>query len=168
MPAEMLAVGVITGTHGLAGEVKGKCFSGEQAHFSFIKEAVFRNGKKERTLRIESARPHPHGVVLKIAGVDTPEDARSLIGAEIWVPRRLAASLGDGEYYAADLCSCRVWFGEELIGEVRSIWDGGPAQLLEVATPSGKTFLVPFIDHFVGDVDIGGGKISLREDEIVR
>lgn len=168
MPASMLAVGVITGTHGLRGEVKGKTFSGEAGHFSGITEAVFRNGKTEKKLRIESARPHPRGIVLKIAGVDTPEAARRLIGAEIWVPRGQAARLGRGEYYAADLCTCRVWFGEEMIGAVRSVWEGGPSQLLEVVTPSGKTFLVPFTDHFVGEVDVGSGRIVLKEDEIVR
>ncbi len=164
----MLAVGVITGTHGLLGEVKGKTFSGEAGHFSGITEAVFRNGKTEKKLRIVSTRPHPRGIVLKIAGVDTPEEARRLVGSEIWVPRGQAARLMEGEYYAADLCSCGLWFGDEMIGEVRSVWEGGPSTLLEVRTPTGKTFLVPFTEHFVGDVDVGNGRIVLKEDEIVR
>ncbi len=168
MPTDFLAVGVITGTYGLHGEVKGKSFSGDPGGFAGLPEARFRKGGKERTLRIESARPHSLGVVLKLAGVDSPEKARGLIGFEIWVPRERAARLGEGEYYTADLCRCRVWFGEELIGAVRSVWEGGAAQLLEVQNEAGKTFLVPFTDHFVGDVDVAGGRIWLKEDEIVR
>ncbi len=168
MPADFLAVGVITGTHGLKGEVKGKSFSNEPGRFAGLTEALFRKGEKEKTLRIELARPHPQGMVLKIAGVDTPEEARRLVGFEMWVPRERASRLADGEYYTADLCKCSVWFGEELIGAVRSIWEGAASQLLEVKNAAGKTFLVPFTDHFVGEVDAAGGKIFLREDEIVR
>ena len=84
------------------------------------------------------------------------------------MPRPQAARLLDGEYYAADLCRCRLWFGEEEIGSVRSVWDGGPSQLLEVQGKAGRTFLVPFTDHFIGDVDLATGKIFLKEDEIVR
>jgi 16S rRNA processing protein RimM len=168
MREDFLAIGVITGTYGLHGEVKGKSFSGERDHFTGLKEAVFRKGEKERTIGIELLRPHPHGLVLKIAGVNTPEKARSLVGCEIWVPRERASHLCKGEYYMADLCKCRVWFGDELIGSVRSVWEGGAADLLEVQNTAGRTFLVPFTDHFVGDVDVAGGRISLREDEIVR
>jgi 16S rRNA processing protein RimM len=168
MPVDLLAVGVITGTHGLHGELRGKSFSGQPGRLTGLAEALFRKKGKEKKLRIEAARPHPHGMVLKIAGVDTPEKARLLIGYEIWVPREHGASLGKGEYYMADLCGCRIWFGDELIGAVRSVLEGGAAQLLEVENEAGKTFLVPFTDHFVGDVDVVAGNISLLEDEIVR
>jgi 16S rRNA processing protein RimM len=168
MPEDLLAVGVVTAVFGLRGEVKGRSFSGEPGRFEALRKAIFRKGDLEKKLRIESARAHPNGVLLKIAGVDTPEEARKLVGFEIWVPRGQAARLGDGEYYVADLCKCSIWFEGELIGAVRSVWEGGPSQLLEVRNASGKTFLIPFSDHFVGDVDVAGGRISLREDEIVR
>lgn len=169
MPADFLAVGVITGTHGLHGEVKGRSFSREPGRFAGLTEALFRKGGRGKTLRIELARPHPpQGILLKIAGVDTPEEARRLVGFEMWVPREKASRLVEGEYYTADLCRCSIWFGDELIGSVRSVWEGAAAQLLEVRNAAGKTFLVPFTDHFIGEVDVAGGKICLREDEIVR
>jgi 16S rRNA processing protein RimM len=133
-----------------------------------LSQALFRKGRKEKKFRIEASYPRVQGNVLKIAGLETPEDARALVGWEIWVPREHAARLGDGEFYTADLCRCTVWFGTELIGSVRSVCEGGTAQLLEVETQAGKTFLIPFTDHFVGDVEVGAGRISLREDEIVR
>ena len=169
MPADLLAVGVITSPYGIHGEVKGKSFSGEPGHFATLTEALFRKGAREKRLRIESARPHPQGVILKIAGVSTPEEARKLVGFEIWVPRSQAAQLAEGEYYAADLCECRIWFGDELIGQGalrvgRRICPAPGSG----ANASGKVFLVPFTDHFVGDVDVPAGRISLKKDEIVR
>jgi len=168
MAEELLAVGVVTGTHGVGGELKVKSYSGFSDHILVLREALFRKGREEKTLRLDSVRPQPPGVILKITGIESPEQARRFIGYEIWVPRQQAARLLEGEYYAADLCHCSLWFGEEEIGTVRSVWEGGASELLEVKGKAGRTFLVPFIDHFIGDVQLEKRKIFLKEDEIVR
>jgi len=167
-PSALLAVGVISSTHGIAGELKVKSYSGEHAHLLGLREALLRKGDVERTVTFEWVRRQDPGVIVKVEGLETPEKARALVGWEIWVARSSAAPLGSHEYYAADLCRCRLWFGEEEVGTVRSVWEGGPAQLLEVVGKAGRTFLVPFSDHFIGDVDLVNGKISLKEDEIIR
>jgi 16S rRNA processing protein RimM len=107
-------------------------------------------------------------VLVRFSGIDTREKAQALAGFELWVEREHAAPLAEGEFYAADLCKCSLYYGEQLIGTVRSVVDAGPNQLLEVARAEGKTLLVPFIDHFIAEVDVEGGRISLREDYIVR
>jgi 16S rRNA processing protein RimM len=165
---EKLAAGVVTGTHGVTGWLKVRSYSDESEHLAALREALFRKGAVERVLAIDEARALPRGVLLKIRGMDSPERARALVGWEIWLPRPQAARLHDGEFYVADLCGCIVWFGEEEVGSVRSVWDGGSSPLLEVLGREGETHLVPFIDHFVGEVDVGKGRIVLREDEIVR
>jgi 16S rRNA processing protein RimM len=167
-PSLLLAVGIISSTHGITGELKVKSFSGEHAHLLALREAILRKGTAERKVTFEWVRRQDPGVIVKVEGLETPEKARALVGWEIWVARSSAAPLGDGEYYAADLCRCRVWFGEEEVGAVRSVWEGGPAQLLEVVGKEGTTFLVPFSEHFIGDVDLANGKISLKEDGIIR
>jgi 16S rRNA processing protein RimM len=164
----MLAVGVVTATHGVSGELKIKSFSGQVEHLLAIRDALFRKAGAEKRLRIETARPQQSGIIAKVAGLENPEEARRLVGYELWVPRPLAAPLDSGEYYASDLCRCRLWFGNEEIGVVRSVWDGGPAQLLEIMGREGRTFLVPFTDHFIGEVNTGEGRIVLKVDEVVQ
>lgn len=163
----LLAVGVITSTHGVAGDLKVRSFSGEAAHLLGLRGALLRKGAVERRVSFLQVRPQGTGVILRVQGLDSPEKARSLVGFEIWVPRSQAAPLADGEYYQADLCGCTVWVGDQDVGTVRSVWEGGPAQLLEVVGRGGKTFLVPFSEHFVGDVDIAGGRIRLTGDEVL-
>ncbi len=165
---ELLAVGVVTGTHGVSGALKVKSLSGLSDHLLALREAEFRSGRARRLLAVEWVRPRPAGIILKASGIETPEEARRMVGHEIWVSRRQAAPLLEGEYYTADLCRCSVWFGEEEVGQVRSVWDGGAAQLLEVQGRSGEVHLVPFTDHFVGEVDVARGRIVLREDEVIR
>jgi 16S rRNA processing protein RimM len=163
----LLAVGVVTGTHGVAGELKVKCLSGEPDHVASLHEALFRMGGIEKRLRVAGTRPHPHGLIMAIEGVDTPELAQRLVGSEILMPRKDATPLAEEEYYTADLCRCSLWFGEREIGPVRSVWDGGPAQLLEVEA-SGRTVLIPFTAHFIGAVEVERGRIQLLEDEILK
>lgn len=167
-PDDLLAVGVITATHGIGGELKVKSFSGEPDHLIPLREAFFRKGGVEKRLRLESVRAQPPGVIVRVAGIGSPDTARGLVGFEIWVARKHAVKLAHGEYYTADLCRCALWFEDRRIGEVNSVLDTGSAQLLEIRNGEGRTFLVPFTDHFIGEVNLEGGRISLREDEIVR
>ena len=167
-PSALLAVGVIASTHGIGGELKVRSLSGQIGHLLALRSVLLRKGHVEKPVVLEWVRRQDPGVIVKVAGLDTPERARSLVGSEIWVPRTAAAPLDADEYYAADLCRCSLWFGEEEVGGVRSVWEGGPAQLLEIVGKEGKTWLVPFSEHFIGDVDIGAGMIRLKEDEIIR
>ncbi len=168
MLSDMLAVGVVTATHGVAGELKVRSFSATPESLIGLTEALFRKGTTERRLRLTSVRAQPPGVIVRVDGLDSPETARRLIGFELWVPRDRALPLAPGEYYMADLCRCRLWFDGEEIGPVRSVWDGGPAQLLEVLRKDGAVRLVPFTGHFVGEVDLEAGRIELRDGEVVR
>jgi 16S rRNA processing protein RimM len=167
-PSGFLAVGVISSTHGIGGELKVKSLSGQIGHLLVLRNVVLRKGGAETPTVFEHVRRQDPGVIVKVAGLDTPEKARALVGSEIWVPRAQAAPLDSGEYYASDLCRCRLWFGDEDVGAIRSVWEGGPAQLLEVVGKNGRTWLVPFSEHFIGDVDLDAGMIRLKDDEIIR
>ncbi|MCX7038926.1 MAG: ribosome maturation factor RimM [Spirochaetes bacterium] len=165
---EMLAAGVVSATHGLKGELTIRSFSGRTDHIAALAEVLLRRGGEERRVRVLSVRPKPPNAVMRIDGVDSLEQARRYVGFEIWVPREAAAPLAEGEYYMADICRCGLFFGDERIGDVRSVMEAGASPLLEVRDLRGKTLLVPFVERFIGGVDVREGKIQLRDDEIVR
>lgn len=166
-PSDLLAVGLITSTHGIAGELKVRSLSGETAHLLGLRDALLRKGATEKPATFSRVKRQGSGLLVQVKGLETPEKARSLIGFEIWVPRTQAAPLGRGEYYAADLCRCSLRFNGREVGRVRSVWGGGPTPLLEVVGKGGVVFLVPFSEHFVGDVDLEGGTILLKEGELL-
>ena len=165
--SEQVAVGLIVSTHGIAGELKVRSLSGESGHLLGLHSVVLRKGSAEREVELVRVRAQGAGLLVTAAGLDTPEKARALVGFEIWVPRAQGAPLGRDEYYAADLCRCALRYNGEEVGRVRSVWEGGPTQLLEVQKKDGATFLVPFSDHFVGEVDLEGGTILLKEGDLL-
>jgi 16S rRNA processing protein RimM len=165
---ERLAVGVVRAAHGTAGEVRVRSFSGETDHLLRLGEVALRRGDAERPARVETCRPAGPDVLVKFAGIDDREAARELAGWELWVGRRDAAPLATGEFYATDLCRCGVYVGVERVGMVIAVCETGHAQLLEVSTGDGRTVMVPFTDHFVGEVDVAAGRVELRNGEVVR
>jgi len=164
----MLAVGVVRAAHGTAGEVRVRSYSGETGHLLALREVRLRLGTRERTAAVEAVRPASPDVLVKFAGVDDRETAQALIGGELWVDRSRAAPLGPGEFYADDLCGCGLFVGAERVGEVTGVCETGHASLLEVRTGDGRTVMVPFTDHFVGEVDVAARRVALRDAEVVR
>ena len=160
---ERLAAGLIRGAHGLAGFVKVRSLSGEDAHFYRLARCYLRRGGQFTACEVEQVKGRGSELCLKLAGVSTPAEAAALRGQEIWVDRADASPLAEGEYYQADLCSCRLYRGQEELGRVVSVCEAGAADLLEVEAADGRRFLVPFAGSFLGVIDVAGGRIELRE-----
>ena len=161
---ERLAAGLIRGPHGVHGFVKVQSFSGEHEHFYRLRQVYLRKGGDFQACEVEEVRGRGERLEVKLRGVDSPEQAAGLRGVEIWVDRQDASPLGEGEYYLADLCRCRLYRGAEELGRVVSVCTAAPADLLEVEGAEGRRFLVPFSGRFLGEVDVEKGRISVRED----
>lgn len=162
MPADMLAVGVVRGTHGLDGRIKVESLSGEADHFfRMTAVTVFQNGRK-RQYRIESVTGSGSSLIVKLDGADDVDEARRLVGAELWQPRELAAPLGEAEFYYRDLCRCELAFDGRTVGRIAGVSSAAGAELLEVRCTDGKTVLVPFRDEFIGEVNVDKGTVELK------
>ena len=160
---DRLAAGLIRGAHGLEGYVKVESLSGEDAHFHRLARCYLRRGGQFTACEVEAVKGRGRDLFLKLRGVSTQGEAAALRGAEIWVDRADASPLGEGEYYLADLCRCRLYRGQEELGRVVSVCQAGAGELLEVEAASGRRFLVPFSGSFLGEVDVAGGRIELAE-----
>jgi 16S rRNA processing protein RimM len=158
---DRLAVGKVQRTHGTGGYVRVQSYSGETAHLTSLPAVYLEPDLVERA--VEDVQVVSGGVLLKLQGVDRMEDAEKLRGAVIWVAREFAAPLSAGEFYAADLCGCEVRRAGSLVGTVLSLIEGGATDLLEVKGTGGETFLVPFVDEFVGEVSVERRVLELRE-----
>lgn len=135
-----VTLAVITGAHGIAGEVRLKLFSDStdslKAYKSFTAEG--------RTLTLKSIRPGNKGAIARFVEIPDRNVAEALRGVELAVPRSALPVLGEGEYYHADIIglSCVSTAGEEL-GIVVAVENFGAGDILEIERPTGKRFMVP-------------------------
>ena len=153
---------------GLEGFVKVRPFSGEIGHFSRLKTVSLKLDGKEKTWEIAEVLPRGNFLLMRFAGIDSPEAARLLNGAEIIAGREYAAPLKKGEYYVEDLKGIEVVTAEgQVLGHIADVLEGGGGQLAEVALLSGEKRLAPFRKEFFGELNLGGGKIELLEPWIL-
>ena len=175
---DSFTLAVIGSPFGLKGFVKVKSFSGETAHLASLKNVLLRHKKSEKTIVeksfiIEETTPleEPSSILMKFQGIDSPEAAKTLTGAELIADRSLAAPLKQGEYYIEDLKGLKVIVAgasnPEVLGHISDIIEGGNGNLAEIRLVTGGIRLVPFRNEFFGDISLEHGSIILLETWIL-
>jgi 16S rRNA processing protein RimM len=123
---------------------------------------VLRQGGTERSFEVEGFVEKGESLLVKLKGIDTPETAKTLKGAEIVTGRENAAPLGPDEYYIGDMQGITVVSQDgEVLGQVTDVLEGGGGDLVEMRLPSGELRLVPFRKEFFGDVSPEQGRAVL-------
>lgn len=140
MSDRSVTLAVIIGAHGVTGEVRLKLFSDDPANLK--RYPAF--AAAGRTLTLKNIRPGKNGAIARFTEVTDRNAAEALRGVELAVPRSSLPSLGEGEYYHADLIGlpCISTTGEEL-GSVVAVENFGAGDILEIERPTGKRFMVP-------------------------
>ena len=130
-PDAPVTLAVITGAHGVTGEVRLKLFTGDLSGYR-----SFNGG----SLTMKSLR---NGIA-RFAEVPDRNAAERLRGTELTVPRSALPPLEEGEYYHADILglACVSTTGEPL-GHVVAIDDFGAGDVIEIERPDKKRFMVP-------------------------
>ncbi|MBN2618984.1 MAG: 16S rRNA processing protein RimM [Spirochaetales bacterium] len=163
-----IVVGKIRTSHGVKGDLKVVSSSGEYDHFQNFKTVVLKKGNRSKTYEVESVKGSGSATLLKLKGIDTPEDGKLYAGYDILVDEEFKVPCYEGEYYHTDLVGCNLIFEEKSLATVISVLDGGLNDLLEVTKEiDGNVVLVPFRDEFVGKVDITKKQIELKVDWIL-
>ncbi len=162
-----LVIGRVRKPHGVHGELKVESLSGEYSHFKRLIALTLVRGDERCSIAIRRVRI-AHGVALvSLQGVDSPEEAKRWSGWDVVASRANAAPLGQGEYYYADLVGLSVIVKGSPMGVVANVLDGGPWPLLEVSIEDGTTRIVPFTDHFVGELDLRASTLELLDPEVL-
>ena len=187
---ERFIVGIVRGSHGITGEFKVESTSGEYGHFASMEEVALSDGTSEKTFKVESTKEAASTLYMKLAGINSPEEAARYNRWKIVVPRKNAHKLQKNEWYIEDLKGCSVWYKKEtagntapaidensVVGTVTNVTEGGSGYLVEILLSEACSFLddsiklnknggartvfVPFKDQFIGKVDIENKAMQL-------
>ncbi|MCS7026342.1 MAG: ribosome maturation factor RimM [Bryobacteraceae bacterium] len=114
-----------------------------------------RDNEAPSPVRIESSWVHRDRLVLKIAGVDTIEQAEQLRGGQLWMRRADRVPAPEGACYTDELIGCLVFErpSGQLLGKVTDCLDYGGPLLLEV-TAGEREILIPFVPEICVEKDI--------------
>lgn len=157
---DVFRVAQILRPHGVKGEVKVYPLTDDISRFKKLREAyIERNGQYE-SVSVEGSKRAADAVVLKIAGVDTPEQAEKLRRLYILVDRQHAVRLPEGTWFVSDIIGCSVESsdGEEL-GVVKDVFETNANDVYEIA--GRRRLMVPALKKLLKTVDIVNKRIVL-------
>lgn len=148
-----LEVGQIVNTHGIKGEIKVVPFTDDINRFDKLKKVYVKTKKESKLYQIESVRYHKNMVLLKLQGIDNPEQAELLKNSFLEIDREDAIPLKEGTYFIADLIGLEVYTDEgKLLGKVDDIYNTGANDIYVVKDELGKTILLPGIKDVIKQV----------------
>ena len=156
---KLLHIATIGKAVGLGGDMKLHIKSDFPEQF--VKGAKFFISKN-RTIELSKV-DHDRSLI-KIVGVNNPEDAKRFTNEKIYTSyedTRKNIDLQEGQYFYFDIEDCQVYENGQLLGVVDEVDRIGATDYLTVITDISlvekdlpKSFLIPYQDHFVISVDI--------------
>jgi 16S rRNA processing protein RimM len=160
-PPEFLIIGRIVAPWGIRGEVKVEVVTDFPERFA-PRKAVYINA---RQLEIESCRPHKQHLVVKLATIDSVEDAEKLRGQDLTIPRSELYHLPEGQYYAFQLIGLKVVTTEgKLLGHITEIMTTGSNDVYIVEGKKGE-ILIPAIEDVIKSIDLKSGEMVIEAIE---
>jgi 16S rRNA processing protein RimM len=161
-----ILLGVVTGVHGLKGEVRVKTFTESPDGLSAYGALRAADGD---VFTIADARAVKTGeAIVRFNGISTREQAEALKGVELHVARDVLPETGHEEFYHADLVGLRAEDeAGRAVGFVRAIHNFGAGDVIEIARDDGGNVLLPFTRRVVPLVDVAGQRIVVATPEDV-
>ena len=151
----LLQVGLISSTHGIAGEVKVFPTTDDVNRFDYLKDVILDTGREKLNLTVAGVKYFKNMVILKFKGIDNINDVEKYRGCSLWVTRENAVELDEDEYFVCDMIGLDVITDEgDKLGELTDVIQTGANDVYVVKTKEGKEVLLPAIDEFVLIVDL--------------
>lgn len=160
---DLLQVGVITGTHGLKGEVKVFPTTDDKERFLDLEEVLLDTGEELLELKVEYCKFFKKFVFVKFEGLDDINEVEKYKRCPLLVTRDNAVELEEDEYFVADLLGLTIIDDSGVtIGKLENVIETGANDVYEVLTEDGGRILLPAIKECILDVDMEEGIILVH------
>jgi 16S rRNA processing protein RimM len=161
----LVVVAQITGAFGVKGEVRVRSFTEDP-------EACFRYGSLMDAngvvvLTPVKVRPLNEGFGVQAREQRQREEWEALKGTLLHAPREaMPDTENEDEVYVADLIGADVVHVDgRALGKVKAAHNFGAGDLIEIAPPSGPSYMLPFTREIFPEIDPGARRLAADPDE---
>ena len=134
---DLLEVGKIVNTHGLRGEVKVVPWTDYPEVFEDIDFVYVKKKSEYERLDVKGIKYQKNNLIVRFSQITDINMSEKYKNQVIYAEREILGELPEGVYYIADL-------------------------IYEVKREGKKNLLLPVIDDVVLNIDVDGGKITVR------
>jgi 16S rRNA processing protein RimM len=137
MNEDLVCLGIITSPHGIKGAVKIKTFTEKPENIFLYGDLT--NDNKNYRINLASIVSN-NSVIATISGVNSRNEAEVLRNKKLYIARNKLPVINDEDkFYQSDLIDLEVRLeNNELYGHVKSIYNFGSADILEIKVISTK------------------------------
>lgn len=158
-----LEIGQIVNTFGIKGMVKIKPFSDNIERFNNMETIYIKNKSGINEYNVQEAKYHKNMILMKLEGIENPEQADLLRNSYLIVDRDKEEPLEEGTYYVVDMLGLEVYTDQnELLGTLDDIYNTGSNDIYVVKNELGKTVLLPAIKEVIKEVDMENKKLIVH------
>jgi len=145
---------------GLAGEFIIWPLADDFERFTRLSQVYLVRRDKRVTAQIESFRVVSGRAVMKIKGVDAPEQVRLWINGFVEIDEADRVDLPEGTYFQDDIVGLRVVSerGENL-GTIEKVLEMLAHEVYACRTPDGREVLIPAVETIVRSIDLEAGEM---------
>lgn len=149
---EYRAIGKVTTTHGIKGELKVYSLTDSLDRF-FEVESIYL-GESKLKVTVENAREHKGQVILKLEEYNNINDVLMYKDEYIYINDEESKELEDDEFFINDIIGIEVFdMKNNYIGKVESIMIGIGNDIYIIKNGK-KEYLIPAVKEFIKDIDI--------------
>jgi 16S rRNA processing protein RimM len=164
MPGDRIALGIIRKAHGVRGEASVESWSDSPERFTDLRDVTLVSPDESLTRQgvIDGVRIHAGRALVKFAGIESPEEVRSLQNWTVEVPESEARQLDEDEYFLHDLIGLTlIDAAGRTRGKVAEVEETAGGLLLVVDGPK-RRFDVPFAAEICTKVDLEAKTIAVN------
>ncbi len=153
-----IRVGRIGGAHGIRGWLKIMSYTRPKENiFTYSPWLIYVNDAWKE-IEIEEHQQRGERLLVKMSGIECPEDARSYMNCDLAIKSEQLPTLNEGEYYWHDLIGLEVFNQDEInIGKISKVTETGANDVLVISKDSENknNILIPLVmEIYVKQVDL--------------
>ena len=155
-----MLIGKIVGIHGIKGTNKLRCYAESVSVFSPGSSILVRdlNGR-ETSYEINWVKPHTGTPLVSFKGITNRDQAKTLIGGQLFIPQSELPELDEDTYYWRDLIGIGVYTTtDEFLGRIESIIETGSNDVYVVKRDE-KEVLIPALETVVLEIDLAHNRM---------
>lgn len=159
-PPRYLIIGRVLKPFGVRGELKIEILTDFPERFASLRQIFL--GDDAKSFAVESARLHSGAALLKLAGIDTPEDAAAWRNQLVYVAIADAVALPANQVYLYQLIGLRVKTrAGQALGEITEVLDTR-ANDVYIVSDGAREILLPAIPAVVKEINLARGEMLVE------
>lgn len=160
---DLFQVGIISSTHGIAGEVKVFPTTDDVNRFKKLKEVILDTGKEKLDLHVVQCKFFKQMVILKFKEFSSINDVERFRGKSLYVTRKNAVKLQKDEYFIADMIGMAVVTDEgEDLGTLEDVLQTGANDVYVIQKSGEKELLIPAIKDCILNMDMENKRMTVH------